>query len=765
MLTTKTLQALNLGLSIIIASLRRDSPLRRTLQFTFHLFLFLALCTYTYRDLYPLITYSKHPLDPDYLPQPIVWTRFSLLTLVGLALPLLQPSQYRPVDPVNPSTEPNPEQTASLVSYVFYFFMDEIIWRAWRTSAIPYEELPPLPDYDRASWLASNSLLKLHPIRRQEVGLKPRGLFICLMSIYWKTYLILALMLLIKAIMEFAAPIGINRLLTYLQSGETGDIRPWFWIVWLFLGPTFASLAQQYYVFLTTRSLVHVESLFTQLLFGHALRIKMQDPVDGAGVGQGKGPGKVLVGANTPAVVGGAEDGLGVGLADVPVVVNGNNGRDNSTGGSSPNESSSSSSSDEETVVGGIKKEGSVEGSAAGAKKAGGGGKPGKDDPPADDEQTAGLVGRLTTLASTDLENIIDGRDFLMAILYGPLQLVLGAIFLYQILSWSALVGMAVTLITLPIPGYLAGLMNATQQDLMKATDSRIQTITEAVNTLRMVKLFAWEEKISERISEKRAAEMKQVKRKAYVDKAIGTANWMLPILTMCTCYGLYTGVQKRTLSAAQVFSSLTVFDMIRGQMYTVTSQLQATIAAKVSIGRMDTFLRSTEMLDEYKDEIKINVKSTEEQGRIYFKHAEFSWENAEVRAANKSRRGGTATAKREWKLCIEDLEFPLGKTTVVAGKTSSGKTSLLMALLGEMNWAPTRVDAAFNLPRAGGIAYAAQEAWVMANTVRENIIFGETYDAARYKKVLHACALEKDLELFDAGDQTELGEKGLNAR
>jgi len=521
----------------------------------------------------------------------------------------------------------------------------------------------------------------------------------------------------------------------------------------LFLGPTFASLAQQYYVFLTTRSLVHVESLFTQLLFGHALRIKMQDPVDvAAGSGSNKDNKKVL-GANTPAIVaGGEEDGQGLGDAPpVGMVVN------NSLGEHSMAGSSSNESSDEDTVVG-TKKEGSVEGAGA-TKKAGGKGK----DDGSEEEQTAGLVGRLTTLASTDLENIIDGRDFLMAILYGPLQLVLGAIFLYQILSWSALVGMAVTLITLPIPGYLAGLMNATQQDLMKATDSRIQTITEAVNTLRMVKLFAWEEKISERISEKRAAEMKQVKRKAYVDKAIGTANWMLPILTMITCYGLYTGVQKRTLTAAQVFSSLTVFDMIRGQMYTVTSQLQATIAAKVSIGRMDTFLRSTEMLDEYKDEIKINVKSTEEQGKIYFKHAEFSWENAETRA-DKSRRG-TATAKREWKLCIEDLEFPLGKTTVVAGKTSSGKTSLLMALLGEMNWAPTRVDAAFNLPRAGGIAYAAQEAWVMANTVRENIIFGEPFDAARYKKVLHACALEKDLELFDAGDQTELGEKGLNAR
>lgn len=81
------------------------------------------------------------------------------------------------------------------------------------------------------------------------------------------------------------------------------------------------------------------------------------------------------------------------------------------------------------------------------------------------------------------------------------------------------------------------------------------------------------------------------------------------------------------------------------------------------------------------------------------------------------------------------------------------------------MNWAPTKLDASFNLPRAGGVAYCSQEAWVMADTVRNNIIFGEEFNEARYKDVIHQCALEKDLELFDAGDQTELGEKGLNAR
>jgi hypothetical protein len=250
-------QAANLVLAIAVAAMRKDSPLRRTLRFTFHTLMLLAWAVYSYRDLYPLITYSKHPLDPEFLPQPIVWTRFSLLTIVAVVIPLVQPSQYRPVDPMHPSEEPNPEQTASLLSYVFYLFMDKIILQAWRSNAIPYEELPPLPDYDRASWLAKNSLLKLHPIRRQELGLKPRHLIVCLMSVYWKTYITLALMLLIKAVMEFAAPIGINRLLTYLQDEEsTGDIRPWFWILWLFLGPVFSSLAWQQYIFLTYVMLV-----------------------------------------------------------------------------------------------------------------------------------------------------------------------------------------------------------------------------------------------------------------------------------------------------------------------------------------------------------------------------------------------------------------------------------------------------------------------------------------------------------------------------
>ncbi len=55
------------------------------------------------------------------------------------------------------------------------------------------------------------------------------------------------------------------------------------------------------------------------------------------------------------------------------------------------------------------------------------------------------------------------------------------------------------------------------------------------------------------------------------------------------------------------------------------------------------------------------------------------------------------------------------------------------------------------------------QVPWVVAGTVRDNILFGSAYDSAWYKRVVRACALEEDISRLVAGDQTELGERGIN--
>jgi ABC-type multidrug transport system fused ATPase/permease subunit len=70
-------------------------------------------------------------------------------------------------------------------------------------------------------------------------------------------------------------------------------------------------------------------------------------------------------------------------------------------------------------------------------------------------------------------------------------------------------------------------------------------------------------------------------------------------------------------------------------------------------------------------------------------------------------------------------------------------------------------LDGDYCLPRQGGVSYAAQTPWLEAKTIRENILFGSAYEEKRYEAVVEASGLRQDLENLDAGDQTEIGERG----
>ena len=67
------------------------------------------------------------------------------------------------------------------------------------------------------------------------------------------------------------------------------------------------------------------------------------------------------------------------------------------------------------------------------------------------------------------------------------------------------------------------------------------------------------------------------------------------------------------------------------------------------------------------------------------------------------------------------------------------------------------------NMSVRGKIAYTPQEAWVFSGTVRQNILCGLDYDHKRYKRVVKACALDRDFTLLPNGDETAVGDKGVS--
>ncbi|KAI8982789.1 multidrug resistance-associated ABC transporter [Trametes punicea] len=683
---------------------------------------------YFYRDLWPLATFTLRPLDAA--EGSLLWAKIALLTLATVIVPLFCPRQYVPVDPKDPAPEVNPEQTASIFSMSVYTFLDGIIFKAYRMPHLPWEELPPLADYDYAKNLVKRSFPYLDPFQVS----KQRHIFFGLMKVFRRDYLLLAVLLLIRVAATFASPLGVYRLLDYLETdGENAIVRPWVWISWLFFGPLLGAIAIQYYVFNTTRMLIRTEAIITQLVFDHALRIRMKSETSESPSGS-----RATTAVHTP---------------DNASIAEPTSGERSSGAGSNRSEDETvlpSTASTASTTLGKKNKDSK------------------KDDEkqvrPGERPSSSNLIGRINNLVTTDMGNIVDGRDFLFIAIYAPAQIIVSVIFLYAILGWSAFMGLTAMILLFPIPGYVASIIQGVQTEKMKKTDARVQDVTETMSVIRMIKLFGWEPKVSDQLAKKREDELKYIRKYKILELINGNVNYVIPIVTMVATFVTYTVIMGKELTASRVFSSMSVFDVLREQLHTVFALVPSMVQgpAKVSLDRVTEFLQKTELLDEFNEndaasaEVVVPPRATQSDV-IGIRAAAFTWSN---------ENDGSMTPgpnRRNFTLRIEDeVTFKRGKVNLIVGPTGSGKTSLLMALLGELHYIPTGPDSFVSLPRSGGVAYAAQESWVQNETIRDNILFGASYDEERYKKVIYQCALKRDLSLFEAGDMTEVGEKGL---
>ncbi|XP_061401063.1 ATP-binding cassette sub-family C member Sur-like, partial [Musca vetustissima] len=147
--------------------------------------------------------------------------------------------------------------------------------------------------------------------------------------------------------------------------------------------------------------------------------------------------------------------------------------------------------------------------------------------------------------------------------------------------------------------------------------------------------------------------------------------------------------------------------------------------------GKTDSWHRDSLLL-KMPDDIAVSVKN-----------CKFSWNPQ-----------GTTTM-----LYIRDFVVPRGKLTMIVGKNGSGKSSLLSALLMEMPLISG--DMIWN--KSSTIAFVPQQPWLLNASIRENILFGESFRPKRYDFVLDACALKPDIDLMPAGDLTVIGERGIN--
>ncbi len=389
---------------------------------------------------------------------------------------------------------------------------------------------------------------------------------------------------------------------------------------------------------------------------------------------------------------------------------------------------------------------------------------PKKDDsakPDADDAQvTTGAIINLMAVDAYKVSELSAYLHFLWA--NTPVQVVLAVYLLYRILGYSSIAGIGMMIVLLPINMYVAGQFAKIQKLILAATDARIHTTNEVLTNIRIIKFFAWEQRFIGLVNEKRSVELKHL-RGRYILWAVAATIWSgSPVLITFLSFLVYTNVEHKPLIPSVAFTALSLFQILRIPLDQLADMIAHVQESKVSVDRIEEYLSEPET-DKY-TQLITRKKDSDGQYVIGFENGTFSWGGKDM--TNKA-------AADAFKLMDLNLKFTVGKLNVVVGATGSGKTSLLMALLGEMTqlkgdvYLPggasredLRVDPETGLTES--VAYCAQQAWLVNGTVKDNIVFASEWDEKRYDDVIEACSLKRDLEILDAGDETLVGEKGV---
>jgi ABC-type multidrug transport system fused ATPase/permease subunit len=365
--------------------------------------------------------------------------------------------------------------------------------------------------------------------------------------------------------------------------------------------------------------------------------------------------------------------------------------------------------------------------------------------------------GRIVNLVSNDVRRFDDACTFWPFLICGPIELLLVLILVGTRLGYvAAVAGVSTLLLLIPSQAMLARSIGSLRASTAEQTDQRVRLTGEAISGILACKMLAWEPFLLDRIRAIRRAET------SYIAKtnAIRAANMALSyaitplcsLITFATARG--TGAE---LTVANVFYALALLSLPKLSMCDFfVHAVEAVSEARVAINRLGEFLAIPE--NSHGHHISGGDDDVSSENAIVVKESDFYWPSQNQNKQSEKRatlHGLSLTVKR-------------GELVAIVGPVGSGKSSVLNALLGELRPMSLSVPEQEIGPVVGlygkpVVAYCQQIPWIMSGTVRENITFGLPYDPVAYKAVLDACALRPDLKLMDAGDATEIGERGVS--
>ncbi|CAN1274161.1 ABC transporter C family member 4 [Linum perenne] len=344
-------------------------------------------------------------------------------------------------------------------------------------------------------------------------------------------------------------------------------------------------------------------------------------------------------------------------------------------------------------------------------------------------------VGKIVNHMALDADQLAEMMSNVHNIWLMPLHIAIGLALAYVYLGVStfAAIGAVVAILVYSIMSTRK--TNSYMNKVMQFRDARMNAINEMLSNMRVIKFQAWEEYFGERVQSSRNQEcswlIKFMNSSSVTLAVIFNAPYVISALTLSAA--IFLGL---TLDAGTVFTATTLFGVLEEPIRNFPEALISFSQAIISLERLDHYLAGSELERSVEREEGCNGSTF-----VEVQNGTFSWDNnGDEKILNDI-----------------NLEIKKGELAAIVGTVGSGKSSLLASILGETHKIAGKV-----LVR-GSTGYVAQTPWIQHGTIAENILFGLPMDKERYQEVLRVCRLEKDLEMMEFGDETEIGERGIN--
>ena len=358
-------------------------------------------------------------------------------------------------------------------------------------------------------------------------------------------------------------------------------------------------------------------------------------------------------------------------------------------------------------------------------------------------------MGKVINLLANDV-NDVDTSIFLYPMLVAPYTLALSYYIMWGYFGWYCLISIVLQVCLFSLALRVTNKSVVHRQERNLVTDQRIKYTNEFIENIRLIKLYAWEKSFLKIINELRDKEQAIFKRLGNIDainRVLSDSSVYICIITTCIVYVLMGGV----LSTEKVYTSMILLSFT-GCWSIGFSQVAKTflITARLMAKRVEDIMNI--------DEVVVQAKEPESGAILIKRDDDTSSASVDYEPSIVFRNYTAYWSKSAKKPCLENLNLEIhsGQFIVLIGKIGSGKTTFLQSLHKEIP-----VTSGY-LSLNGSLAYVEQEPVIFSGSLRDNILFGSSYDKEFYHRVLRACNLDEDFRQLSFADQTIIGERGV---